>query len=60
MPRVQPRQIAPAQWAKYQMAMPRMSPDGKSVVFVGGIMSDFGPLGGEIYEVASAAAAHRA
>jgi len=46
-----PRQIAPAQWAKYQMAMPRVSPDGKSVVFVGGIMSDFGPLGGEIYQV---------
>jgi dipeptidyl aminopeptidase/acylaminoacyl peptidase len=47
-----PRKIAGAQWAKYQMSMPRMAPDGKSVVFVGGIMSDFGPLGGEIYEVA--------
>jgi dipeptidyl aminopeptidase/acylaminoacyl peptidase len=46
-----PRKIAGAQWAKYQMSMPRMAPDGKSVVFVGGIMSDFGPLGGEIYEV---------
>lgn len=46
-----PRKIAGAQWSKYQMSMPRVSPDGKSVVFVGGIMSDFGPLGGEIYEV---------
>jgi len=46
-----PRRIAGAQWAKYQMSMPRISPDGKSVVFVGGIMSDFGPLGGEIYQV---------
>lgn len=46
-----PRRIAGAQWAKYQMSMPRMSPDGRSVVFVGGIMSDFGPLGGEIYQV---------
>jgi dipeptidyl aminopeptidase/acylaminoacyl peptidase len=49
-----PRRIAPAQWAQYQMSMPRVSPDGKSVVFVGGIMSDFGPLGGEIYQVALA------
>jgi len=46
-----PRQIAKADYAKYQMSMPRMAPDGKSVVFVGGIMSDFGPLGGEIYQV---------
>lgn len=46
-----PRRIAAAQWAKYQMAMPRVAPDGKSVVFIGGIMSDFGPLGGEIYQV---------
>src|SRR5271170_1353615 len=45
------RQLVPPDYAKYQMAMPRMAPDGKSVVFVGGIMSDFGPLGGEIYEV---------
>jgi len=45
------RQIAKADYAKYQMCMPRMAPDGKSVVFVGGIMSDFGPLGGEIYQV---------
>ena len=46
-----PRQIVGPDYAKYQMAMPRMAPDGKSAVFVGGIMSDFGPLGGEIYEV---------
>jgi len=46
-----PRQIVGPDYAKYQMSMPRMAPDGKSAVFVGGIMSDFGPLGGEIYEV---------
>jgi dipeptidyl aminopeptidase/acylaminoacyl peptidase len=46
-----PRVIARNEWAKYQMTMPRIAPDGKSVVFVGGIMSDFGPLGGEIYQV---------
>jgi dipeptidyl aminopeptidase/acylaminoacyl peptidase len=45
------RVIAKNDWAKYQMAMPRLSPDGKHAVFVGGIMSDFGPLGGEVYEV---------
>jgi dipeptidyl aminopeptidase/acylaminoacyl peptidase len=46
-----PRQIVAPDYAKYQISMPRMAPDGKSVEFVGGIMSDFGPLGGEIYEV---------
>lgn len=45
------RVIAKNDYAKYQMAMPRVAPDGTSVVFVGGIMSDFGPLGGEIYQV---------
>jgi dipeptidyl aminopeptidase/acylaminoacyl peptidase len=45
------RLIAKNDWAKYQMAMPRAAPDGRSAVFVGGIMSDFGPLGGEVYEV---------
>jgi dipeptidyl aminopeptidase/acylaminoacyl peptidase len=46
-----PRQIAGPDTAKYQMSMPRMAPDGRRAVFVGGIMSDFGPLGGEIFEV---------
>ena len=45
------RVIAKADYARYQMAVPRVAPDGRSVVFVGGIMSDFGPLGGEIYAV---------
>ena len=39
---------------KMQMNLPRPSPDGKSVVFVGGMMSDFGPIGGDIYQVAIA------
>ena len=46
------RQIVGPHYDKYQMSMPRMAPDGKSVLFIGGIMSDFGPLGGEVYEVA--------
>ncbi len=32
-----------------QMAQPRWSPDGKSVAFIGGLMSDEGSTGGDIY-----------
>jgi dipeptidyl aminopeptidase/acylaminoacyl peptidase len=35
----------------FQISMPRATPDGKRVVFIGGLMSDFGTVGGEIYEV---------
>ncbi|CAN5343050.1 S9 family peptidase [soil metagenome] len=35
----------------YQMNMPRVSPDGKTVAFVGGVMSDFGSVGGDLYTV---------
>jgi dipeptidyl aminopeptidase/acylaminoacyl peptidase len=34
-----------------QMAVPRVAPDGRSVQFIGGLMSDSGVVGGEIYEV---------
>src|SRR6202451_2598228 len=33
-----PRQIVAPDYAKYQISMPRMAPDGKSVEFVGGLM----------------------
>ena len=36
---------------KLQMNYPRVSPDGRSVVFVGGLMSDFGSVGGDLYAV---------
>ena len=35
----------------YQIDMPRVSPDGSRVLFIGGLMSDFGSIGGDLYEV---------
>jgi dipeptidyl aminopeptidase/acylaminoacyl peptidase len=32
-----------------QLAQPKVSPDGKTVSFIGGLMSDFGATGGEAY-----------
>jgi dipeptidyl aminopeptidase/acylaminoacyl peptidase len=32
-----------------QMNFPRASPDGGSVAFIGGLMSDFGAVGGDLY-----------
>jgi dipeptidyl aminopeptidase/acylaminoacyl peptidase len=36
---------------KMQLDFPRVSPDGKTVAFIGGLMSDFGSVGGDIYTV---------
>ena len=36
---------------RFQMNYPRVSPDGRSVVFIGGLMSDFGSVGGDLYGV---------
>jgi dipeptidyl aminopeptidase/acylaminoacyl peptidase len=35
----------------YQMNFPRVSPDGRMVAFIGGLMSDFGSVGGDVYTV---------
>jgi dipeptidyl aminopeptidase/acylaminoacyl peptidase len=35
-----------------QIAVPRWSPDGKTIAFIGGLMSDEGATGGDIYTVA--------
>jgi hypothetical protein len=37
-----------------QINMPRVSPDGKTVAFIGGVMSDFGSIGGDVWTVALA------
>ncbi len=34
-----------------QLNFPRVSPDGKSVAFIGGLMSDFGSVGGDVFTV---------
>jgi dipeptidyl aminopeptidase/acylaminoacyl peptidase len=34
-----------------QIAVPRISPDGLQIAFIGGLMSDFGSTGGDIYSV---------
>jgi dienelactone hydrolase len=39
---------------QHQIANPRVSPDGKSVAFISGIMSDFGSTGGDVYELSLA------
>jgi dipeptidyl aminopeptidase/acylaminoacyl peptidase len=36
---------------RQQLAEPRVSPDGRTVVFIGGLMSDFGSTGGDVYSL---------
>lgn len=34
-----------------QINFPRVAPDGKSIAYIGGLMSDFGSVGGDVYVV---------
>jgi dipeptidyl aminopeptidase/acylaminoacyl peptidase len=36
---------------RMQASLPHVSPDGRTVAFVGGLMSDFGSVGGDIFTV---------
>jgi dipeptidyl aminopeptidase/acylaminoacyl peptidase len=36
---------------KTQLNVPKVSPDGKTVAYVGGLMSDFGSIGGDVWTV---------
>jgi dipeptidyl aminopeptidase/acylaminoacyl peptidase len=47
--------LAPA----FQINAPRWSPDGKQIAFIGGVMSDFGSVGGDLYAVDAAGGAPR-
>jgi len=39
---------------EFQINTPRWSPDGKSIAYIGGVMSDFGSIGGDVYAVSAA------
>jgi dipeptidyl aminopeptidase/acylaminoacyl peptidase len=43
----------------YQINDPQWSPDGKSIAIIGGIMSDFGSTGGDVYTVDARTGASR-
>ncbi len=55
--------LAPAEVAGplhgLQIAVPRWSPDGKSIAFIGGLMSDQGATGGDLYIVPASGGAPR-
>jgi dipeptidyl aminopeptidase/acylaminoacyl peptidase len=42
-----------------QLAAPRWSADGKSIVFIGGLMSDEGSTGGDIFQISASGGAVR-
>src|ERR1022692_4643298 len=42
-----------------QIAVPRWSPDGKSIVFIGGLMSDEGSTGGDVFQISAGGGAAR-
>ena len=49
--RARPARCAPIAQPETQINFPRVSPDGKTVAFIGGLMSDFGSVGGDVWTV---------
>lgn len=47
-----PRLLYAPPTLRQQMMEPRVAPDGHTVAFIGGLMSDFGSTGGDVYSVA--------
>ena len=43
--------VRPIAQPKTQIRFPRVSPDGKTVAYIGGLMSDYGSVGGDIWTV---------
>jgi dipeptidyl aminopeptidase/acylaminoacyl peptidase len=52
-------EIVPVHKPALQIGNPRWSPDGKQIAFIGGIMSDEGSTGGDIYTVPASGGAAR-
>ncbi len=48
-PRAEPRLLYAPTDPQLQLAQPRVSPDGKTVAFIGGLMSDFDNPGGDVF-----------
>ncbi|HEX7851315.1 MAG TPA: S9 family peptidase [Sphingomonas sp.] len=43
--------VRPIAQPRTQINAPRVSPDGKTVAYIGGLMSDFGSVGGDVWTV---------
>jgi len=43
--------VRPIARPRTQVRFPRLSPDGKTVAYVGGLMSDYGSVGGDVWTV---------
>jgi len=56
----EPPHYTPGPLQGLQIAVPRFSPDGKSIAFIGGLMSDQGSVGGDIYLISSSGPAPNA
>ncbi len=54
---VDPANAATGSLQGLQIALPRWSPDGTRIVFIGGLMSDQGATGGDLYAVPAAGGA---